>query len=85
MTVDSSQHFTVEVTVTSGFDLLHSCRQFTWQQVLPAKQPGLYPKDCHHRLYHIKGPVQLKISTNVNLVKRCLIGKFHDCTREVVV
>lgn len=83
MTVDSSQRFTVEVTVRSGFDILPSCRQFTWWQVLPAKQPGLYPKDCHSPLYHIN--VQLKIITNANLVKRSLIGKFHDCNREVVV
>lgn len=43
MTADSSQYFTVEVTLASGFDDLHSCRQFTWWQVLPAKQPGLHP------------------------------------------
>jgi len=69
-TVDSSQHFTAEATVTSGFDILPPCRQFTWWQVHSAKQSGLYPKDHHPPLYHINEPVQLKIITNANLVKR---------------
>lgn len=74
--VDGSQRFTAELTVTSGFDILPSCRQFTSLHILPAKQPWLY---------HINEFVQLKIIINANLVKRSLIGKFHDCTREVVV
>lgn len=85
MAVDGRQGFMVEVTVTLGFNILASCRQFTWWQVLSAKHPGPYPKDWHPPLYHINEPVQLKIITNANLVKRSLIGKFHDCTREVVV